>query len=185
MGERGPLRKRDAERRRTNTPDTATIKVDLSELIAMEVDIPAPNGDWHPIALEWYMSLAKSGQAIFYEPSDWSAAFVLAETLSRALNPIEVKTGEREIETQYGEADDDGEYMWRKTGKDYVFEAKYQVMNAATLNAILKGMSDLMTTEAHRRRLQMELDREKVRQGATGGNVIPIVQERNARFGKS
>lgn len=41
--------------------------------------------DWHPLAREWFRSLAESGQSYMYEPSDWATARVLAELLSRAL----------------------------------------------------------------------------------------------------
>lgn len=178
----GPIGKRDAERRRRNKPETPTIKVDLGETLSAEIEIPAPDEDWHPIANNWYMSLTKSGQAIFYEPSDWQTAYVLAETLSRELNPQEVQVGDREVLDPDRPYDEKG--AANKIGKDIVFELKYKTMSAATLNALIKGMTNLMVTEGDRRRLKIELDRQKLREaaGATGGNVIPIVAERDARF---
>lgn len=41
--------------------------------------------DWHPIAVEWFDSLSKSGQSDFYEPSDWAMARYCAELMSRTL----------------------------------------------------------------------------------------------------
>lgn len=39
----------------------------------------------HPFAVSWYRSLAQSGQAKFYEPSDWQLARYLALEMARAL----------------------------------------------------------------------------------------------------
>lgn len=50
------------------------------------VDQPPPAADWHDIARDWYLSLASSGQAKFYEPSDWSAAYYLADVMTRNLS---------------------------------------------------------------------------------------------------
>ena len=49
------------------------------------VDQPPADELWHPIALDWYRSLAESGQAQFYEPSDWQTARYVAESMSRNL----------------------------------------------------------------------------------------------------
>lgn len=45
---------------------------------------PAPD-HWDPIAVDWYESLARSGQATFYERSDVAAAYYVAEAMSRNL----------------------------------------------------------------------------------------------------
>jgi hypothetical protein len=50
------------------------------------VRVPAADRAWHPIAKRWYQSLKKSGQARFYEPSDWMTARYTAELMSRLLN---------------------------------------------------------------------------------------------------
>jgi hypothetical protein len=56
------------------------------EIIALVVAGHASPNEWHPAAREWFESLEKSGQAIFYQPSDWATAKVLAEILSRSLS---------------------------------------------------------------------------------------------------
>lgn len=48
-------------------------------------DLPEPDPLWHPIASDWYVSLRSSGQAQFYEPSDWAMARYAAELMSRGL----------------------------------------------------------------------------------------------------
>ena len=81
MGQRGPVPKRSTERRRRNK-DNAVETVSA----AGEVRRPDPDPDWHPIALAWFDSLGESGQAQFYEPSDWQAARYVAEVMSRHLS---------------------------------------------------------------------------------------------------
>jgi hypothetical protein len=48
-------------------------------------DLPEPDPDWHDIASDWYLSLQSSGQAAFYQPSDWATARYAAELMSRLL----------------------------------------------------------------------------------------------------
>lgn len=81
MGTRGPAPKRSEERRRQNKPDVPTAKVSVSG----PVTIPSADPKWHKLAKRLYQSLRLSGQARFYEPSDWAAAYVVCENLSRDL----------------------------------------------------------------------------------------------------
>lgn len=100
MGARGPVPKRSSERRRQN-------KESEPEKVKPKAKKPAAKGKekkgkaapaapaeferrpakrtWHPIAKEWYDSLEESGQAQFFEPSDWTSAFYVAEVMSRHL----------------------------------------------------------------------------------------------------
>lgn len=85
MGTRGPIPKRSEERRRVNKSDgpeliqaPAGAPTDLPEL-------PGPDELWHPIAVDWYLSLRESGQAAFYEPSDWAVARYAADLMSKVL----------------------------------------------------------------------------------------------------
>lgn len=166
MGTRGPAPKRDAERRRTNEKALPTTTVDIAALAKEEVTIPEANGDWHPVAINWYESLPRSGQAVFYEPSDWATAYVLAETLSRELSPQPVmstdpQTGEVTIE-------------WIK-----------MPIKGASLTAILKGMTALMVTEGDRRRLSIELERKRDldEAAAVAAGASSISQQRQRRLG--
>lgn len=133
MGERGPPPKRAAKRRRhtkqEDTPDSVAVPGDVKP--------PAANKKWHPIAKRWFNSLKDSGQSNFYEPSDWAMAYVLAESMSRDLNPQVVAVPE-------------------STGEP-VFETV--PMKGASLAAYLKGMTALLVSEADRRRAGVELTR--------------------------
>lgn len=118
MGTRGPIPKRADQRRRRNKPagDVTTIKPPTSPVEQPPLDFPA-----HPIAEAWYASLAESGQALYYEPSDWQAARLVAFDMTRHLNA-------RRVSSQM-------------------------------LAALWQAMGDLLTTEAARRRVRMEIER--------------------------
>lgn len=79
MGQRGPVPKRDDQRKRRNKSDEReTTSIDLEG----EVVQPPADPDWHPIAVQLWGAMAESGQARFYEPSDWAIAFSLMDDLS-------------------------------------------------------------------------------------------------------
>lgn len=171
----GPPPKRDEERRRRNKDVVETTTVDIDNLIAGPVTIPVADEEWHPTARQLWDSFALSGQAIFYEPSDWATAYMLIDVLDRWLKPQDIKVGQ----TGVGSGDNAGGDI------DYIFEPKIVAMPGGTLTAILKGLTSLMVTEGDRRRLRIELDRKAARDAAAGGgdaSVIPITQKRLDRF---
>ncbi|MFD7661070.1 hypothetical protein [Streptomyces sp. NPDC059788] len=87
MGARGPIGKRSEERmghRSKNEKDTIT-KAAAGPPADLP-DLPDPDPLWHPIATDWYLSLRESGQAAFYQPSDWAVARYAAELMSRGLS---------------------------------------------------------------------------------------------------
>lgn len=83
MGTRGPIPKRSNERmgHRSKAELAAVTKVPG----AQRVTVPRVNPKWHPIAKRWYRALKESGQSQFYEPSDWAAAYYVAEAMTRNL----------------------------------------------------------------------------------------------------
>lgn len=128
----GPPPKRAAQRRRQNKP---AVPMETAPG-AVNVEVPKPNAQWHPAAKRWFVSLGQSGQAIFYEPSDWAAAYVVAESMSRELKPQVV-----------GHTEDGKPIMAAMPPK------------GASLTAWLRAMTVLMATEGDRRRLRLELQR--------------------------
>lgn len=83
MGARGPVPKRVEARlgHRTVAERSVTVAAGFEG-----VTQPPADDSWHVMAAEWYESLALSGQAAFYQPSDWATARVWAEILSRQLS---------------------------------------------------------------------------------------------------
>ncbi|MFJ3839463.1 hypothetical protein ACIPY6_28705 [Streptomyces sp. NPDC090054] len=85
MGTHGPIPKRSEERRRRNKEEGPGLVKAPSGPPADVPDLPEPDALWHPIATDWYLSLRDSGQAAFYQPSDWAMARYAAELMSRGL----------------------------------------------------------------------------------------------------
>jgi hypothetical protein len=156
IGDRGPVPKRSTARRRTNTPKTKTTKAPA----AAKVAIPKVDAKWHPAAKSWYLSLGKSGQHKFYEPSDWALAWLLAESISRDLKPQIVGIVE-------------------ETG-DPVFAVI--PMKGASLAAYLKAMSALLVTEGDRRRASIELERPRLNPPAENRDDVPRLSDYRDRL---
>jgi hypothetical protein len=132
-GAGGPPPKRSDQRRRRNTPaGGAPTKAAKGKQAVM----PAADSSWHPVARQWYESLAGSGQGAFYEQSDWATAYVLAESMSREFSPQPV-------------VDKDGNVTMVS------FPPK-----GASLAAWLRGMTSLLATEGDRRRAALELGKK-------------------------
>lgn len=79
----GPLAKRIEERRRRNVVPGETSVVMTGEVVPPQL----PKRGIHATARAWFESLKDSGQAQFYEPSDWALAVVATLALSKALRP--------------------------------------------------------------------------------------------------
>ncbi len=79
----GPVPKRSDQRRRQNLPEPGRELRKVTE--TGPVRVPAASKDWHPVAARWYRSLKQSGQARYYEPSDWAYAYLVAEMMSAGL----------------------------------------------------------------------------------------------------
>src|SRR5690242_19837193 len=81
MGTRGPIPNRDmdlARPRHRNGRDQG----DATRGQSRPVEIPVADENWHPIARMLWESLAKSGQADFYQQSDWAFAYSLMDDLT-------------------------------------------------------------------------------------------------------
>jgi len=165
----GPVPKKDAERRRRNkSPESSGSLTDIpaevvnvDELLVGEVEIPKPDEKWHPIAKLVYESQMKSGQVLWMEPSDWSMLYLLCESISRDLNEQVVGITE------------DGDVV-----------RAIIPLKGASLSAYLKGFNELLVAEGGRRKLRIELERQKRLDAAAEGEgkVVDIVQRRQDAF---
>lgn len=166
----GPPPKKDAERRRRNKntesegslSDIPATVVNVDDLLVGEVEVPEVNDKWHPIAKQIWESQLKSGQVIWMEPSDWATLYMLCESISRDMKKQPIGINE-------------------ETGKPVM---AYVPLKGASLNAYLKAFASLLMTEGDRRRLRIELERQRrIDAAAEGGtNVIDIVQHRADAF---
>jgi hypothetical protein len=75
----GPAPKRDAERTRTADPKSGVAR--HGELRATK--IPPADQKWHKRAREFYNSLKTSGQADYFQDSDWAYARILCDYLTQ------------------------------------------------------------------------------------------------------
>ena len=78
MRNTGPVPKHSSQRRRRNAdsvPDRARAGASVAP--------PEIREDIHPMAAAWYEALQVSGQAQFYEASDWLQAQIVAEAIDR------------------------------------------------------------------------------------------------------
>lgn len=76
----GPAPKKDAERSRSNVPESGAAR--HGELRPTTI----PNADrknWHPRASAWFDSLKTSGQEDAFQDSDWAAAKILCDYLTK------------------------------------------------------------------------------------------------------
>lgn len=79
----GPVPKRSDQRIRRNKPE---IPIDKVQVIG-DVEIPDLDlEDPHPLVQDLYDSMRHSGQAQFYEPSDWNYARIVLQMLSDQLH---------------------------------------------------------------------------------------------------
>lgn len=152
-GAGGPPPKRSDQRRRKNTPAAGEPTKGEGK---PAVQPPAVDG-WHSVAKLWYQSLGESGQAAHYQASDWGLAYVLAESISRELNPKPVIDKEGNVEM-----------------------VSMPVLGA-TLSAFLKGCTGLMVAEGDRRRAALELTVPK--SSGTGDKPAGVTDIRSWREG--
>lgn len=132
-GSGGPVPKRSTQRRRRNKPEVEIDKAPSAPTSAG----PEPLDSWHPIARDWYVSLGLSGQSVFYQPSDWATAYLIAESISRDLKPQVVG-------------------VHPETGEPIMAVIP---LKGASLASYLKAMTVLLATEGDRRRARLELER--------------------------
>lgn len=151
-GAGGPPPKRSSQRRRDAEPVGGTAE---QASTPADVQVP-PAGEWYPSMVAWYESLARSGQAQFYTAGDWHTAWVIADAMSRELNPQPIIVGR---------------------GDNATVEMHSMPVKAATLAAFLKACASLLATEGDRRRARLELERKPMPEG--GGDVSWIDDARS------
>lgn len=90
----GPPPKRKEQRRRRNKPAEGR-EVQQVARAGSRVKVPNVKPGWHPLMKDWYRALKASGQAQFFEPSDWQTAQLWCHVMSEELKsgePIKANT---------------------------------------------------------------------------------------------
>lgn len=128
MGSRGPAPKRSDQRRRTNEPSTPITSAEGIECVR-----PEPDEGWHPVARRMWDAIAGSGQACFYQASDWATAWTMCESMHREFSDVPVVTKDGEVLMVAGRP------------------------NGAVLNAWRSMQVALLLAEGDRRRVGLEL----------------------------
>lgn len=157
---RGPIPKRTEIRQRRNATGADGLEVRTAAALPAEAYEADPN--WHDVAATWYESHAESGQARFYQQSDWATLYLVADQISRHLQPQYVgmvMVGGGRQEPQY----------------------ETTPMAGSTLAAILKASSVLGSTEGDRLRMKIQLEAGGAEQAPTG---TPGQQARAAAMAK-
>ena len=116
--------------------------------------------EWHPLASQWFASLQRSGQAAFYQPSDWATARLMAESMSRELSP---------------------QPMIVASGKEAHVEYVTLPPKGASIAAWLRACAVLGATEGDRRRLTIELDRGDEDDRGDAADVSELEEYRRRR----
>lgn len=86
MGTRGPAPKRSDQVRRRNAGQDDIPVTEVPRVTPGRVKAPPLPFTTHPLAMEWYYSLERSAQSLYFEESDWRAAQVAAHEIGRMLN---------------------------------------------------------------------------------------------------
>lgn len=127
MGARGPVPNRSEDLSRTRDAGRGG-RPEITQGELRPVNIPEADPDWHPIAHMLWEGLQTSGQAGWYQQSDWAFAYSLMEDLTRYKEPL---------------TDRDGNEYFKRSGQ--------------MLQTIYAAMERLLVTEGDRRRARIEL----------------------------
>lgn len=96
--------------------------------VLREVTIPEPDPEWHPIARMLWDGLVSSGQADFFQNSDWAFAWSVCEDLHMYKSPQHTKDG-----------------------------VEYHKRSGQMLQTIYSALERLLVSEGDRRRVRIEL----------------------------
>lgn len=147
MGSRGPIGNRSDDLARDRSRKGGDTGPEMKFGQMMPVRIPDADPEWHAIAVMIWDSLIDSGQADFYQQSDWAYAYSLCDDVSHYKNAG----------------------RWNKHSG--AFEA---YRSPEMLKAIQSAMASLLMTEGERRRARVELT--QVEPEKSSAAVLAIAQ---------
>jgi hypothetical protein len=133
-------------------------EIDEAPSLSAELEVPLADPTWHPLAIQWYSSLTRSGQSYYYEASDWATALLIAESISQELNARPIIVG--------------GELRFVR-----------QPPRPGVLGQWLKASTALLATEGDRRRSLLELQRQTSRED--GDDDVTNLDDVRARLARA
>lgn len=144
----GPIPKREESRVRDTEPGQEVTKIPMQGRVPIPDLRKYPGMLTHVITKGFWASLQESGQALFYEPSDWMTALTALHLLDKQLRPYKDKDGE-------------------------MVEGR---ISPTMVAAVWQMLTSIAVTEGERRRLRIEVERQTGdNSGVEGGaKVIPI-----------
>ena len=123
----GPIPNREADLARPRERKSGDVQ-SVTKGTLRPVKVPRAPSGWHPIAKRLFNSLKTSGQADFYQNSDWAFAYSLCDDLSYYKKPFVDRNG-----------------------------VEYHKRSGQMLQAIYSALERLLVTEGDRRRVRIEL----------------------------
>ncbi|MEN6548698.1 MAG: hypothetical protein ABFE07_21835 [Armatimonadia bacterium] len=158
MGTRGPIPKRDEERRRQNKPERPT------ETITAHGTVRAPAGDpdWCRRAKALWREAKRSPMAQYYEGTDWQAIAYLCDLMTTLFRPGKLTP---RLEAVITEAARLSQQQYGKLAKEENLYLAWMMApprpSAQMVAAMNSLMGNLGLTEGDRRRMRIEIKREK------------------------
>lgn len=151
MGTRGPVPKRDSERRRRNIPEQPTDHM----AIGGTVRVPRASSGWHTRARAFWRAAAKSGQSQFYEPTDWQMLAYVCDLMTTLFRPgrltPQMEDAIRDACAGLGLTKEE-----RLRLEWLLAPVRPSAQMVASINSLL---GSLLVTEGDRRRARLELER--------------------------
>ena len=135
--------------------DQQEVTVGTRRPVTLELEADA---NWHPIAKMVFESVKTSGQADFYQDSDWAVLFSICEDISYYKTP-QVAT-----------------YQNKKTGEITEYE---KPRSGQMLQSVMSNLTSLLLTEGERRRVRLELqepEKEPVKLASVAQLQYPDLQ---------
>ena len=172
MGARGPVPKRDIERRRRNKPAKPTTTIPATG----EVRVPQASSGWCRRARALWREAKKSPMAQCYEGTDWQMLAYLCDLMTTLFRPgrlsLPLERAIREAASAEGLTKDERLYLeWM------LAPVRPSAQLVASMNSVL---TTLGLTEGDRRRMGVEIERGSEKKPA---GVLDMDDYRRARQG--
>lgn len=172
MGSRGPIPKRDAERRRRNKPDWPTETLTTTA----EVRVPAADPAWCSRAKRLWRAAKESPVVDLYQATDWQALAYLCDLMTTLFRPgrltMQLEAVIRSAATGAGLTKEERLYLeWM------LAPVRPSAQMVASMNSLMGGLG---LTEGDRRRMRIQIARLPE---AAAADVTEMDEYRRARQG--